>query len=181
MRTPPPEPDTEDLHHQTNIVLASLLFAKNNNRPHQIWRLRLLRLQQQQLLSDLTLHQQSPPRHQPRVTLDLNKSPIIYTTPCTKTHQPLEELEGLADLADLEDLEDLEDQERLKDPLQQYLQQPQQQETLMIARYSMENEATPETSLTSYLDTSEPIPEYQASTLPYAKYPSPSLSSKDPK
>jgi hypothetical protein len=46
-RTPPPEPDTEDLHHQTNIALASLLFTKNNNRPHQIWRLRLLRLQQQ--------------------------------------------------------------------------------------------------------------------------------------
>jgi hypothetical protein len=41
-RTPPPEPDTEDLHHQTNIALASLLFARNNNRPQQIWQLRLL-------------------------------------------------------------------------------------------------------------------------------------------
>jgi hypothetical protein len=38
-RTPPPNPDTEDLHHQTNIALASLLFAKNNNQPQQIWRL----------------------------------------------------------------------------------------------------------------------------------------------
>jgi hypothetical protein len=65
MRTPPPEPDTEDLHHQTNIALASLLFARDNNRPHQIWRLRLLRLQQQQLLSALTPHQQTPPWHQP--------------------------------------------------------------------------------------------------------------------
>jgi hypothetical protein len=107
--------------------------------------------------------------------------------PCAETHLPLEDLEGLADLADLEDLEDLEDQECLKDPLQQYLWQPQQQETLMIGlwetfpRYSTENEATPETSLTPYSDTSEPTPEYQASTPPYAKYPSPSPSSKDPK
>jgi hypothetical protein len=29
--TPPPDPDTEDLHHQTNIALVSLLFARNNN------------------------------------------------------------------------------------------------------------------------------------------------------
>jgi hypothetical protein len=41
-RTPPPDPDTKDLHHQTHIALASILFAKNNNRPQQIWRLRLL-------------------------------------------------------------------------------------------------------------------------------------------
>jgi hypothetical protein len=38
-KTPPPSPDTDDLHHQTNIALASLLFSRNNNRPHQIWRL----------------------------------------------------------------------------------------------------------------------------------------------
>jgi hypothetical protein len=38
-RMSPPSPDIEDLHHQTNIALASLLFAKNNNRPQQIWRL----------------------------------------------------------------------------------------------------------------------------------------------
>jgi hypothetical protein len=60
-KTPPPSPDIDDLHHQTNITLASLLLSRNKNRPHQIWRLRLLRLQQQQLLSDLTLHQQTPP------------------------------------------------------------------------------------------------------------------------
>jgi hypothetical protein len=47
MRTPPPDPDTKDLCHQTYIALASILFAKNNNRLQQIWQLRLLRLQQQ--------------------------------------------------------------------------------------------------------------------------------------
>jgi hypothetical protein len=36
MRTPPPDPDTEDLRHQTHIALASILFAKNNNRLQQI-------------------------------------------------------------------------------------------------------------------------------------------------
>jgi hypothetical protein len=124
-KTPPPEANIDNLHHQTNITLALLLFSRNNNRPQQIWRLRLLRLQQQQLLSDLAHHQQTPPDNQPRVTLDLNESPIIYTTPCAETHQPLEDLEGLADL------EDPEDQERLKDPLQQYLRQPRQEETPM--------------------------------------------------
>jgi hypothetical protein len=38
-RTPALSPDIDDLHHQTNIALASLLFCRNNNHPHQIWRL----------------------------------------------------------------------------------------------------------------------------------------------
>jgi hypothetical protein len=186
-RTPPPNPDTEDLRHQTNIALASLLFARNNNHLQQIWRLRLLRLQQQRLLSALAPHQQTPPWRQPRVTLELNKSPIIYTMPCTETHQTLEDLEGLADLADLEDLEDPEDQERLKDPLQQYLQQSQQEETPMTGlwgtfpKYLTGNERTPEPSSIPYSDTSRLTPESRASIHPYAKYPSCSPSSKDPK
>jgi hypothetical protein len=126
-RTPTPDPDTDDLHHQTHTVLASLLFCKNNNRPYQIWHLRLLRLQQQWCLSDPTLLLQPQLPNQP-TTLDLNESLVIYTTPCTEPHQPLadlEELEGLAVLEDLEDPADPEDQEYLKDPLQQYLRQPQ--------------------------------------------------------
>jgi hypothetical protein len=122
--------------------------------------------------------------------------------PCAETHRPLEDLEGLADLAVLEDLEDLEDlkdledledqedqedQERLKDPLQQYLRQPRQEETPMTGlwgtfpRYLMENEGMPGHSSIPYSDTSEPTPGYQASIHPYAKYPSRSPSSKDPK
>jgi hypothetical protein len=85
-KTPPPSPDINDPHHQTNIALASLLFCRNNNHPQQIWQLCLLRLQQQQLLSNLALHQRTPPQHQPRPTLDLNESLVIYTTSCTKTH-----------------------------------------------------------------------------------------------
>jgi hypothetical protein len=47
------EEDPESYRRQTNNALASLLLARNNNCPQQIWRLRLLQLQQQQLLSDL--------------------------------------------------------------------------------------------------------------------------------
>jgi hypothetical protein len=183
-RTPPLEPNTEDLHHQTNITLASLLFARNNNCPQQIWRLQLLQLQQQQLLSALALPQQTPSWHQPQVTLELNESPIIYTMPYIETHQTLEDLEGLADL---KDLEDPEDQEYLKDPLQQYLRQPQQEETPMTGlwgtfpKYLTEIKRTPEHSSTPYSGTSEPTPESPASTRPYAKSPSPLPSSKDPK
>jgi hypothetical protein len=183
-KTPPPNPDIEDLHHQTNIALASLLFSKNNNHPQQIWRLQLLRLQQQQLLSDLAHLQQTPPWHQPQITLDLNESPIIYTTPCAETHQPLEDLEGLADLADLEDLKDLKDQERLKDPLQQYLWQEETQMTGLweiFPKYSTETERMPGTSLTPYLATLEQTPGSLALTHLYARYPSHSHSSKVPK
>jgi hypothetical protein len=47
------EEDPESYSLQTNTALASLLLARNNNRPQQIWQLRLLQLQQQQLLSDI--------------------------------------------------------------------------------------------------------------------------------
>jgi hypothetical protein len=43
----------ESYRSQTRTALASLLLAKNNNRPQQIWRLRLLQLQQQRLHSFL--------------------------------------------------------------------------------------------------------------------------------
>jgi hypothetical protein len=113
--------------------------------------------------------------------LDLNESPIIYTTPCTGPHQTLEDLGGLADLADLED------QEYLKDPLQQYLRQHQQQETLTTGlwgtfpKYSTEKERTPESSSTTYWDTSKQTPESRASIHRYEKYPSRSPSYKDHK
>jgi hypothetical protein len=190
-RTLPLSPDIDNLHHQTNIALASLLFCKNNNCPHQIWRLRLLRLQQQQLLSDLTHHQRTPPWRQTQVTLDLNESPIIYTTPCAETHLPLEDLEGLADLVDLVDLVDLEDladpedpedQEHLRDPLQQTQEETQTTglwET--FPKYLTETARTPEPSSTLYSDTSEQTQESPDLTRPCARYPSCSPSSKEPK
>jgi hypothetical protein len=50
------EENPESYHSQTNTALALLLLARNNNRPQQIWRLRLLQLQQQRLLSNLAPH-----------------------------------------------------------------------------------------------------------------------------
>jgi hypothetical protein len=82
-KTPPLSPDIDDLRHQTHTALASLLFCKNNNRPQQIWRLRLLQLQQQRCLSDLTHHQRPLLPNQP-ITLDPNESLVIYTTPCAE-------------------------------------------------------------------------------------------------
>jgi hypothetical protein len=41
------EENSESYRSQTNTALALLLLAKNNNQPQQIWRLRLLQLQQQ--------------------------------------------------------------------------------------------------------------------------------------
>jgi hypothetical protein len=84
--------------------------------------------------------------------------------PCAEPHQTLE---------DLVDLADPEDRERLKDPLQQYLQQHQQQETPMTGlwetfpKYLTEIEKMPESSLTTYWDTSERTPESQASIHQY--------------
>jgi hypothetical protein len=46
------EEDPESYHHQTHTALASLLLARNNDRPQQIWQLRLLQLQQLWLLSN---------------------------------------------------------------------------------------------------------------------------------
>jgi hypothetical protein len=147
-KTPPPSPNIDNLRHQTHTALASLLFCRNNNRPQQTWRLRLLQLQQQQCLSDLTRHQQPLLPNQP-ITLDPNESLVIYTMPCAEPHRPL------AGLEDLEDLEDPEGQESLKDPLQQYLRQPQAEtETIGLwetyPKYSTENEQTQGTSLTQY-------------------------------
>jgi hypothetical protein len=55
------EENPESYRSQTHTALASLLLAKNNNQLQQIWRLRLLQLQQQRLLSDQTHCQQPPP------------------------------------------------------------------------------------------------------------------------
>jgi hypothetical protein len=178
-KTPPLSPDIDDLCHQTHTALASLLFCKNNNRPQQIWRLRLLQLQQQRCLSDLIHHQRPLLPNRP-ITLDPNESLVIYTMPCAEPHQPLADLEGLQDLAalgDPEDLEDLEgpnDQESLKDPLQQYLRrhQPETQTTGLwgtYPKYLTENEQTPGTSSTQYSDIFAPTPESQASTPPYGR------------
>jgi hypothetical protein len=119
--------------------------------------------------------------------LDLNESPIIYTMPCVKTHQTLEDLEGLEGLEDLVDLVDPEDQEYVKDPLQQYLQQHQQQETLMTRsweifhKYSTERGDMPGPSLTTCWDTFKQTLESQASIHQFKKYPSRSPSYKDHK
>src|SRR5580693_8810220 len=169
-KTPPPSPDIDDLCHQTHTALASLLFCKNNNRPQQIWRLRLLQLQQQRCLSDLTRHRQHPLPNQ-QITLDPNESLVIYTTPCAEPHRPLADLEDLEGLAVLEDPEDLES---LKDPLQQYLRQsqPETQTTGLwetYPKYSTENEQTRGTSSTQYWDTSAPTLESQASIPPSEK------------
>jgi hypothetical protein len=51
------EQNPQDYLQQTHTALALLLFTRNNDRPQQIWRLRLLQLQQQRLLSDLEHHQ----------------------------------------------------------------------------------------------------------------------------
>jgi hypothetical protein len=89
--------------------------------------------------------------------LDLNESSTIYTMPCTKPHQTWEALE---DLEGLEDLAGPEDQDYLKDPLQQYLWQDQQQETPTTGlwetypKYSTETERMPEPSSTIYWGTS---------------------------
>jgi hypothetical protein len=71
--------------------------------------------------------------------------------------QLLEDLEGLADLVDLEDLEDPADQEHLRDPLQQYLWQTQQEEMQMTGlweifpKYSTETKRMQGTSSIPYL------------------------------
>jgi hypothetical protein len=106
-------------------------------------------------LSDLIHHQQPLLPKQP-ITLDPNESLVIYTTPCAEPHQPLavlEDLEGLAVLEDLEDLEGQADPESLRDPLQQYLRQPQPETQTTglwetYPKYSTENAQTQGTSST---------------------------------
>jgi hypothetical protein len=102
------EEDPESYRTQTNTALASLLLARNNNRLQQIWQLRLLQLQQRQLLSDLTPHQHLPlPLHRLPPYLH-NKLQDIYKL---LYGEPLEALEDLAVLGTLPDPEDQEDQE----------------------------------------------------------------------
>jgi hypothetical protein len=149
---------------QTNIALALLLLARNNNRPQQIWRLRLLQLQQQRLLSDLAPHQHLPlPLHRlpPRLHNELQDiDKPLYG-------EPLEALEDLAALGTLQDQEDQEDQkaqEVQEDPLLlQPHQQPQQLWPLPIVMtdswgvypsLTREIENSPEHSLTSWFTTS---------------------------
>jgi hypothetical protein len=176
---PQDKQDSRDIRHQTQVALASLIFNRHNHRPQQIWRLRLLQLEQQRLLSNQIPHHQQHQHHSP-ITLDLNKSLVVYTTPCDAFQEDLEALEGLEDLADLEDLED---QESLRDPLQQYLRQPQPQ-TLTTGLWGIfpkcltENTKTPEPSSTLYLGTSERTLESQGSIHPLERFPSHSPSSR---
>jgi hypothetical protein len=133
-------------------------LAKNNNRPQQIWRLRLLQLQQQQLLSNITPHQHLPlplhrlPPHLHNELQDIYK--LLY-------REPLEALEDLAVLGTLPDLEDQEDQEDLL--LLQPPQQPRWSQCLPIVMtdswgvypsLTREIENLPEHSLTSWFTTS---------------------------
>jgi hypothetical protein len=92
------EEDPESYRRQTNNALASLLLARSNNRPQQIWRLRLLQLQQQRLLSDLAPHQSTQ--------LPLHRLPPHLHNELQDVYKPLygEPLEDPADLAALETL-----------------------------------------------------------------------------
>jgi hypothetical protein len=111
------EEDLESYRFQMNIALASLLLARNNNRPQQIWQLRLLQLQQQRLLSDLAPHQPQPlPLHRLPPWLQ-NKLQAIYRP---LYREPLEDpldLVALETLVDLVALETLVDLVGLEDPM----------------------------------------------------------------
>jgi hypothetical protein len=113
------EEDPGSYRHQTNNALASLLLARNNNRPQQIWRLRLLQLQQQQLLSDLAPHQATQ--------LPLHRLPPHLHNELRDVYKPLygEPLEDPTDLAALETLEALVGLETPTD-------QNNQEETLLL-------------------------------------------------
>jgi hypothetical protein len=129
------EENLESYYSQTHTALALLLLAKNNNRPQQIWRLRLLQLQQQQLLSDLAHHQPQPlPLHRLPPQLH-NELWEIYKPQYGEPLEALEDLEaletleglvGLEGLVDLEGPEDLADLLLLQPP-QPFLQQHQQE------------------------------------------------------
>jgi hypothetical protein len=93
------EENPESYRSQTNTALASLLLAKNNNRPQQIWRLRLLQLQQQRLLSGQTHHQQPPPLPLHRLPPQLhNELRMIYRSQCGEPLEALKDLEALETL-----------------------------------------------------------------------------------
>jgi hypothetical protein len=166
------EEDPESYRHQTNNTLASLLLARNNNRPQQIWRLRLLQLQQQRLLSDLTPHQS--------IQLPLHRLPPQLHNELQAIYRPLygepledpadmEALETLVDLAGLEAPEGQEDQDNQEEIL--LLQQPQplplQLPTMMTdlwaacPRRMREIENSPEHFSISLPTTFEPTQESQ--------------------
>jgi hypothetical protein len=109
-----------------NTALASLLLARNNNHPQQIWRLRLLQLQQQRLLSDLTPHQlTSLPLHRPPPCLHNELQAfyrLLYGEPL-EDPEDLVVLETLADLVGLEAPAGQTDQDNQEDLL--LLQPPQ--------------------------------------------------------
>ena len=113
------EENPESYHLQTHTTLASLLLAKNNSRPQQIWRLRLLQLQQQRLLSDLAPHQPTQ--------LPLHRLPPHLRNELRDVYKPLygEPLEDPADLAALETLGTLVGLETPTD-------QDNQEETLLL-------------------------------------------------
>jgi hypothetical protein len=119
------EEDPESYRHQTNNALALLLLARYNNRPQQVWRLRLLQLQQQRLLSDLAPHQSIQfPLHRlpPQLHSELQAIyKLLYREPL-EDPADLVALETLADLAGLEAPEDQEDQDNQEETL--LLQQP---------------------------------------------------------
>src|SRR5580693_8827792 len=161
--------DPESCRHQADNALASLLLAKNNSRPQQIWRLRLLQLQQQRLLSDLTPHQSTQ--------LPLHRLPPHLRNELQDVYKPLygEPLEDPVDLAALETLGTLvgletpTDQDNLEETL--LLQSPQplplNPPTTMTdlwavyPRRTREIENSPEHFSTNSLITSEPIQESQ--------------------
>jgi hypothetical protein len=146
------EENPESYHFQTNITLASLLLARNNNRPQQIWQLRLLQLQQQRLLSN-------PTPHQP-LLLPLHRLPPRLHNELQIIYKPLygEPLEALEDLAALGTLLDQEAQEAQENPL--LLQQPQHLPIMMTDSWGVypslmrEIENSPEHSLTNWFTTS---------------------------
>jgi hypothetical protein len=120
------EENHESYHSQTHTALALLLLGKNNNRPQQIWQLRLLQLQQQQLLSNLTHHQPQPlPLHRlpPQLHNELQE---IYRPQCGEALEALEDLGALETLEGLVGLEGLVDLEGPKDLVDLLLLQPPQ-------------------------------------------------------
>jgi hypothetical protein len=159
------EEDPRSYRTQMNITLALLLLAKNNNRPQQIWRLRLVQLQQQRLLSNLAPHQHLPlPLHRLPPHLH-NELQDIYKPLYREPLEALEDLAVLGTLPDQEDQEGQEAQEDQEDPL--LLQPPQQPQQLQHPSVVMtdswgvypsltrEIENSPEHSLTSWFATSE--------------------------
>jgi hypothetical protein len=112
-------------------------LARNNNRPQQIWRLRLLQLQQQRLLSDLTHHQS--------IQLPLHRLPPQLHNELQATYKPLygEPLEDPADLVALETLADLMGLEALEGQ-----EDPDNQEELLLLQPPQPLPHSPPTTMT---------------------------------